>query len=1616
VVARRLSSASLVLVVFFLDAGRLPDRPVRVAVPPGRRLPTRACGLSPTGAEPDVLELVLPRVGAVLYAVSVTPDGGTATWTSNTGGHQSTFTVTNTGTCQDTYSFNPATTGPITGVTLDKTSYTLSPGAHITVTATYSVGAPGSGVLTLAADGNSSDQGYFNVTVQAAYQVTVTPKGTTTPTRPATTGGYSAVFTVQNTGQNSDTYAISCGSTGSVTCTRTSATSLPLGSGVPQVDTAWYNVGTQGSGTLTLTAASASSRDSGSYAIPVGPPPGAPVVDASPYNYAKQDYGLCAISCFAAVYAQSTVPYVSFDAPRNVSLTYNSDRVDPRPFVLVNASPDVNYGQPPTEYRIQVKVNGTVITFLNGDQTLRFTYPGPWAVRLGGQFDASGYATGAYPLDILVSAYYANGTLLTNDIATKLLVDNETNSAIAAGWMLGGMQRLYVQSDGSALITEGEGSTAYFAYANGAFVSPSGEFSTLVPSTLSGTSGWARIYTDSSKTVFDNTGKMVQLRDRFNNITTVRYDTSGRVWTITDPANLTTLLGYNANGNGLSFIQDAGNPSRMTIITVDASHHLTAITDPDNVSTHFAFDTNVLLQKVINRGGDTTSFGYDNLSHKLTSLTFAAAPVYGSGTVSPTLSQSSWQVVGIPTTSTSTTPAAAPSADTVRARVTDPRGYITVYQVDRFGAITRIDDPAGRTTTYLRDSNSNVVRDSAPSGHIVRRTWSGSNITQWRDSTTGRTINYTYEPTWNELIQISGDADSVWNYWSHGHMDSTISGTRALTSLRRLTSFTYDALGRLRTSTDPLGHVDSVYYDGTSWRNVDSTRSGGRRIAYTYDSYGRLGTTKTPRGDVTSVQYDPLNRRTSMVGPNADTTIFTYDSLFLRQVRDAIGQTYQFSHNGLGWLTSQTDPAGRQNQYQYDLNGNLRQQTNRRNQVVALGPYDALNRPTSVTADQKTTTFAYDGRDAFTAVSNAESVDTLKFDPLGRVVSQIDVRGGTRYELVATHTVRDVRDTLRLASPWADTIAYRYNASLALDTLRDIAGGVTTLVYDQHLLDSLLVLPTGLTITRQWPLTHLPAQVSYSDGTLNASIGAKYLYDSLGHVAYDYRVSSTNGIADSARKYASDALGRLTSFADLSSFSGTCSYGPLGWSCSSAAVQDRLVTYSYDKVGNRKVVAGDTIAPGDREVRFNGDSLIYDADGNLTNRIRGGTTFQQLYWGSLGELDSVWTSGVGTVSFGYDGGGRRVRKTFGSTTTRYLYDGHDLFAEVDPSTPTTPLAEYTYYPGIDQPHSVRRRMRSDSVFYYAQDFPGSILGLVNGSNVIVNRYRYEPFGADAQGFPQGSVPNSLKFAARQFDTETGFYYMRARYYDPQLGRFISEDPIGLAGGINPYTYVGDGPVNAVDPTGQDCEELWHWTTTSADPSFTPPPDYDMWEPGVCDAVMATGYSGGADDPGGGEINPWGARSASTKPASPSCPAVPPLPAGESVDANMKLAAAVGEAGNLTPNDLPLEPDDPLGESPITAITWFFNQVKPGGDWDYARINRQRYDAGGNFNYGATGVALGIPPQVLLRAAGVAQVFTGHWKAKYGIPALTGPGYGDDPKGQAEIHSGIQYAQNHCGAN
>ena len=171
----------------------------------------------------------------------------------------------------------------------------------------------------------------------------------------------------------------------------------------------------------------------------------------------------------------------------------------------------------------------------------------------------------------------------------------------------------------------------------------------------------------------------------------------------------------------------------------------------------------------------------------------------------------------------------------------------------------------------------------------------------------------------------------------------------------------------------------------------------------------------------------------------------------------------------------------------------------------------------------------------------------------------------------------------------------------------------------------------------------------------------------------------------------------------------------------------------------------------------------------------------------------------------YDYLGRRVSKTLhaSQTTIHYAYDGDQIIAEYDGNG--TLLRKFIYGPGIDEP--ICMITAGGTKYYYHFDGLGSVAALSNASGNIVEKYRYDVFGAVSIYSP-GDEPrvmsdygNSRMFTGREYDSETGNYYYRARYYNPSIGRFLQIDPWGFVDGVNMYRYVGNNPIVEIDPYG-----------------------------------------------------------------------------------------------------------------------------------------------------------------------------------------------------------------------
>jgi RHS repeat-associated protein len=204
----------------------------------------------------------------------------------------------------------------------------------------------------------------------------------------------------------------------------------------------------------------------------------------------------------------------------------------------------------------------------------------------------------------------------------------------------------------------------------------------------------------------------------------------------------------------------------------------------------------------------------------------------------------------------------------------------------------------------------------------------------------------------------------------------------------------------------------------------------------------------------------------------------------------------------------------------------------------------------------------------------------------------------------------------------------------------------------------------------------------------------------------------------------------------------------------------------------------------------------YDGEGRVTLRRKRGTgDVTQYTWNDAGQLTKVTTPDGSVSTYRYDAFGRRVEVNDDGAIRRFVYSGWNLSNEFDGAN----ALRATYVAGLF-PDGVYEIVRDGTRYYPLFDGVGSVTALTDATGATVGRARYSAFGVPHSS---GVTENAVSFTGHQFDAATGLVYARARYYDPTIGRFLSQDPEWA---VNPYVYALDAPLEFTDPTGRTVSE------------------------------------------------------------------------------------------------------------------------------------------------------------------------------------------------------------------
>ncbi|WP_302179662.1 RHS repeat-associated core domain-containing protein, partial [Xanthomonas fragariae] len=583
------------------------------------------------------------------------------------------------------------------------------------------------------------------------------------------------------------------------------------------------------------------------------------------------------------------------------------------------------------------------------------------------------------------------------------------------------------------------------------------------------------------------------------------------------------------------------------------------------------------------------------------------------------------------------------------------------------------------------------------------------------------------------------------------------------TSEARTTTLVYNADGDVASMTDPLNRTTRFGYTACCLTSVTdplgnvtnaTCNAAGQRLTLT-DALNHTTTFIWTGEDLTQIS-DPLERN----------VYFRYDVLGrMIAAQDVQGNLSRLEYDVLGRAVKSIDPLGNTVQTGFDANGNVAAillphgngvtstydaRDRRVTRTDALGQverwtYDKMDRVTHYTDRRnRVTTYAYDalGRSTTTTFPGMGGSVTASYDAGNRMVALADSVSGT------LGWSYDSFDQITAANSPQGTITYGYDAAGRRTKMQ--AATQAQVVYGYDTADRLTEITQG---TEKVSFAYDPANRRITQTLPN-------------HVQTAYTYNNANQVTGLAWGKA-----------------GQAALGSLGYGYNTVG---QLVAQTGTHVPQSLPTAssGNSFDDNNRQTKANNVALSYDESGHLLN-----DGSRSYIWDDRDRLSKIQQSGTTIASFSYDALGRRTVKTEGGTSTQYLYDGQDPVQETQGSTVNPILTGL----GIDQRYA---RNDTGGRTYFLTDHLGSTRLLTNAAGNVVQRYEYDPYGATTQS--STAYTNPYQYTGREKDL-SGLYYYRARYYRPQWGRFISEDPIKLAGGVNGYIYVKDSPLQYNDP-------------------------------------------------------------------------------------------------------------------------------------------------------------------------------------------------------------------------
>ena len=953
---------------------------------------------------------------------------------------------------------------------------------------------------------------------------------------------------------------------------------------------------------------------------------------------------------------------------------------------------------------------------------------------------------------------------------------------LGANWTHALNIALTLTANGVANVRWGDGHGEAYTLTGAIYVPQAGVFNTF---TANGNGTFTVKAKSQTKYNFSSSGKLTSVQDKNGNAVTLSYDSSGNLVQVTDAVGRSLTLSYDSGGR------------------------ITQVTDPISRKVIYVYDGNNNLASVTDAAGGITQYVYDG-NHRVVQITLP------NGTI---LLKNAYDGQGRVTSQTNgrgfTWQFAYNTPGTGQTTITDARNNKTVHSYDSSLRIMSIADPLGNTTSYTYDAENDRTGVTNPNGKTTDITYDGNgNITQITDPL-HNAVRITYDGN-NDLLTLTNPKDQT-------------------------TNFAYDAHGNLASVTDLDGHVSSTAYDAYG-EPTSRTDANSHTTTLAYDSSGDLATVTNALGQVTKLGYDAVSHLVSVTDANGHTTNMSYSALDrITKSTDPLGDATQFTYDAAGNLLKTTDPNNNATGYAYDAASNLVTVTDAKGNLTQYAYDPDNNRIGFMNANDKTTTYAFDAANRLISATDPLSfANSYTYDSAGNVIGVKDANGKTN------HFGYDALNRLT-AITYSDgtSVGYAFDADGNRLSMTD-PHGTTTYAYDD--LDRLLSVtkPAGNAVGYSYDATGRRTRLTYADGKIVAyqydaanrlstatdwlSRPTTYSYDGGGNltaVAYptgagvSFTYDGANRLTSVANKaitgvfsstgYTLDAAGNRTAIT-ANGLIRRYGYDVLN-QLISQTVGTQVTSWTYDPVGNRLSQVAPTgttnysYDAADRLLSAGATTFVYDADGSRISQTNGSTVWSYSY-DSANRLSSVIGTGVNNTN-SYDGDGNRIAQSTALGNYSYVNDTASSLPVVLNEQGPDGNITFTYGTNLIEEAS------SSFNYFYGFDGLGSVSGLTDGvTGKAVTAYAYDAWGNSTSNGSVG-LKDKFRYTGEALDPGTGLYYMRARYYDSSVGRFLSRDTFSandmMPISTNGYAYAWSNPIRYVDPSGHDSwEAFWNW--------------------------------------------------------------------------------------------------------------------------------------------------------------------------------------------------------------